>query len=160
MPTNEDIQYLTALIHGASTHKSKREERIAFGSSVVNRLNSQMVEFGSDGLAPMSIKEVIHSNTSPYYESNGENERFNEVMNMKVAPYNEEEAKRNLQISSGLLKGTIPLTEGQFFYTDKEIEKLTKNKGHDFSKTPQVGRAGRFNLLSYGKKPRKKKVAK
>ncbi|MCP3684120.1 MAG: hypothetical protein GY861_15675 [bacterium] len=153
---NEEIKHLAALIHGASNHKSSYDQRVAFGSTALNRITSGRSEFGIDGVAPQTVSDAIYSNKSPYYESNGKNERFNNYMAGNIASFNEKEAKRNLQIASGLIKGTIKPSAGQFFIRDSE-KKASKM---DFTKLDKVNTLGGFGIYSYKEKKQKAKATK
>jgi len=152
--TDENIHGMAALIHGVSNPKSTEEERIMFGSSLLNRIKSGRGEFGIDGIAPQSINEAVYSDKSPYYESQEKvegkyNERYRNAFTNKVATYNEKEYKRNLQIARGLLSGDIESVDGQFFFTDEEVEKLKRKKKFDFNLTDKVSRTGKYNVFTY-----------
>ena len=44
----------------------------------------------------------------------------------------------------------IPLTKGQFYFTDSEVKKLQKNKkAFDFSKVKSTGKVGKYTTYSY-----------
>jgi hypothetical protein len=140
---------LAAFIHAFSDHKSSYDEKVAAGSTVLNRIDSGKKEFGIDGVPPTSVHEVLFSNKSPYYEVNGKNERWNEAVAGKVAKFNEEQYKENLQISRGLLTGDIERKKGQFIFRPTEVEKLKKNKGFDFKKTQKFDSLDRYEMYGY-----------
>lgn len=142
---DENVLLLTALIQGASKGKTKKspatsdDERIRIGSTALNRIDPESTAewAGSD------LKSVLYNQRSPFYEFNGKNERTNEVLAGKVAPYNEKEYIRSMQIASGLLKGTIEKTAGKFFIKPSEKPKM------DFNQLKVVGQGDTYRYWDY-----------
>jgi hypothetical protein len=149
LTNSSSVKLLAAFIHGFSDHTSDKDEMIAAGSTVLNRIESGRKEFGDGVVAPTTIEEVLYSPKSKYYEVSGKNERFNEAMSGKVAKYNESSYKKALQIANALMTGNIDTVPGEFIYRPSEEERLVKSKGHDFSKTEKVGSLKRYNLHQY-----------
>lgn len=146
---------LAAFIHAFSDHKSSWDEKVAAGSTVLNRIDSGLKEFGIDGVPPTSVHEVLFSNKSPYYEVKGKNERWNQAYAGKVAKYNEEQFKEDLQIARGLLTGDITRKDGLFILRPSEIKMLQKNGGFDFDKTEKVESLERYDTFRYKNKTKK-----
>jgi len=145
----QDVQLIQAATHGFSDYKSSDDEKVAFISSILNRVESGKAEFGVGGVPPSTAQEVLYSDTSPYYETSGKNERFNNAMEGTIQPYNKKDWKKTLQLVNGVMKGKIQRKKGQFIYRPEEVKKLKKSKGHDFKKTPKGEKVGRYDLYGY-----------
>lgn len=146
----QDIQLIQAATHGFADHKSNDDEKIGFISTILNRVESGKSEFGVDGMPPSTAQEVLYSNTSPYYETSGTNERFNNAMEGNIQSYNDKDYKKTLQLVNGIIKGKIPRKKGEFIYRPDEVKNLKKSKGHDFKKTPQTESLGkRYQMFGY-----------
>lgn len=134
---------LTAMINGEGA-SSDFDTKVMIGSTAINRLKSQRLsEFGG------TLPEVTQKG---YYAVINKNEPYKQAVSGKFPDKIAEKAwKQSLSIASGLLKGTIELKQGQFFFTDKEESKLRKSgkKNFDFKLVKNVGKTGKYNVYSY-----------
>jgi len=110
------------------------------GSSAINRLKSNRPqEFGSN------LQEVLQKG---YYAVSNPNEPYKQALTQQFPDKDSENKyKVALQIASGLIKGTIKPTEGQFYFTSKEIKKLKKS--FKFEQVKSYGKTGKYEVFGY-----------
>jgi len=119
------------------------EVRRMIASTIINRMNSgKVAEFGGD------YSTILQKG---YYAVSNPNTPYTQASTNKFPDKNSENIyKETLQMVSGLMKGTIPLDKGLFYFTPKEIQKLKKNpKAFDFTKVKNVGSSGDYQVYDY-----------
>lgn len=128
-----------ALVYAEAAGESDDFKKMV-GSTVLNRLDSGRVkEFGSN------IDEIA---VKGYSSVNGN--LYKQAMSGSFPDKVSEEAfKKSMAIFSGLAKGTIKRTDGEFFFTDKEIEKLKNKKAFNFDLVSETGKVKGFRVFKY-----------
>jgi len=112
------------------------------GSSALNRLNSTRdSEFGSN------LSEVLQKG---YYGVRDNTELYQQAITGKFPDKaSENKYKQALAIASGLLRGTIKPSKGEFYFTEKEIQKMKKKKSFDFNQVKELGTVGKYRVFGY-----------
>lgn len=115
---------------------------ILVGSSILNRLDSNRpLEFGRD------LTEILRKG---YYAVSNPNEPYKQAITGKFPDKQSElKYKRALQIANGLVTGKIKRTDGQFYFTDKEIARMKKAKSFDFKQVKDLGKNGKYRVFGY-----------
>ena len=114
------------------------------GSVALNRLEAGKIdEFGS------SMPEVLQKG---FYAVSNPNEPYKQAISGQFPDkLSETKYKQALSIASGLVRGTIDRSKGQFYFTDNEVKKL-KGKGKksfNFDVVKPTGKVGKYNTYSY-----------
>lgn len=137
-----DIIQLANAIYGEGANQPYEVMKM-IGSSAINRVRSgRASEFGSN------MCEVLNKG---YYAVSNPNQPYKEAVSGKFgSPEAENKYKQAVAIASGLIKGNIEPDEGEFYFTDKEIQKLKRNKkSFDFKKVREVGKTGPYRVFKY-----------
>ena len=136
-----DVVELANVIYGEAAGEDFDTMRMV-GSTILNRFKSgRNIEFG------YTIPEIIQKG---YYAAINQNEPYQQALSQKFPDKNaENKYKTALQIASGLYKGTIEPQEGMFYFTDKEIRKMQKNKSFDFGLVREINKTGKYRIFSY-----------
>jgi hypothetical protein len=137
-----EVAQLANMIYGEGANQPVEVMKM-MGSSAINRVQAgRAAEFGGD------LPTVLQKG---YYAVSNPNTPYKQAVEQKF-PDQESETKykQALSIASGLLRGTIKPDEGQFYFTDKEINKLKRNKkAFDFKKVKEVGKVGKYRVFGY-----------
>jgi len=124
--TSDSMRYPAAVVYAAAADQDN-DFMTGVGSVILNRYNSGRPEFGAD---TGNIMDVINKKNA-FYETG--TDRYKNALNGKFENKQEEAAyKRALAIISGLIKGSIDVRPGEFWFNDAEESKLRKNKGMNF----------------------------
>jgi hypothetical protein len=133
---------LANVIYGESASENY-DTMLMVGSSAINRLNSnKLLEFGA------TLPEILQKG---YYSVSNPNIPYKQAQEQKFPDKeSENKYKQALAIASGLIKGTIEPTKGQFYFTDKEINKFKRNpRKFNLKAVKQVGEVGNYKVFSY-----------
>jgi hypothetical protein len=105
------------------------------GSTALNRLEANKPqEFGG------SLPEVLQKG---YYAVSQNSPMYQQAVSSKFPDkVSESKFKQALQISYGLINGTIPKVKGQFYFKKGEAKGLRK-------KLNSVGKTGKYDVYSY-----------
>jgi hypothetical protein len=133
LQNNDAIQYIAATVHGEMRNQP-RDAKINVASSIFNR-------YGQREWKHMDLPTMVNQG---YYAvrdaKKGKNTGFDEAMSGKFKnKTDEDDFRRTYAIVASIAKGTLEPTKTQFYYNQNEINRLIKNKKHDFKKTPEVG---------------------
>jgi hypothetical protein len=137
-----DIVSLANIIYGEAADQSPEVMKMV-GSSVIRRaVSGRAEEFGA------TIPEVIQKG---YYAAKNPNIPYKQALAQQFPDKNSENKyKQALQIASGLFKGTIEPDNVMFYFTNKEINKLSKNKkAFNFQAVKKTGESGDYKTFSY-----------
>lgn len=114
------------------------------GSSIINRMNSNRdSEFG------VNLPEVMQKG---YYGVRENTDLYQQAVTGKFPDkLSENKYKQALAIASGLLRGTIEPNKGEFYFTEKEIQKMKKRgkKAFDFDQVKDLGQVGKYRVFGY-----------
>jgi len=132
---------LANMIYGEAASENY-DTMLMVGSSAINRLNANKPEFGG------TLPEVLQKG---YYSVSNPNIPYKQALEQKFPDKKSEtKYKQALAISSGLLKGTIDLKKGQFYFTEKEISKFKKNpKKFNLKAVKELDGVGNYRVYSY-----------
>lgn len=138
---NPDILSMAQAIYGEAASEDFNTMHM-IGSTMLNRLKSgRAKEFGAN------IPEILNKG---YYAVSNPNEPYKQALSKKFPDKQSElKFKQALQIASGLYKGTIKPTEGEFYFTPKEIANQKKAKSFNFKVVKDVGSIGKYKVFSY-----------
>jgi hypothetical protein len=130
-----DLIALAAMINGEGA-SADFDTKVMMGSTAINRLKAQRLEeFGG------TLPEVTQKG---YYAVKNQNIPYQQAITGKFPDKKAENAwKQSLAIASGLIKGTIPVVEGQFFFKSKEKPKM------NWKLLKEVGNTGGYKVFSY-----------
>ena len=131
---DNDVLALGAMIYGENGGENY-DTMVMTGSSALNRLEANRPEeFGA------TLPEVLQKG---YYAVSQNSPMFQQAMSGKFPDEKSELAfKKAMQVSYGLIEGTIPRTKGQFFFKKGEAKSLRK-------KLKSVGKTGKYDVYSY-----------
>lgn len=140
---------LANMIYGEEA-KGNMEVMKMIGSTALNRLESGKVdEFGGD------LNEVLQKG---YFAVSNQNDPYQWASSGKFPDkVSENNYKKALQVAGGLLSGRIERVPGLFYMTDKELKKKMKpDSDFDLSLVEEVGKSGKYTVMDYAKKKKKK----
>jgi len=133
---------LANTIYGEAANQDY-DTMLMVGSTVINRLNAQRPqEFGVD------MPDVLQKG---YFAVSNPNIPYKQALEHKFPDkQSEDKYKQALAIASGLVRGTLKPQEGQFYFTDKEVNKFKRNpKKFNLKAVKEVGRVGDYRVFSY-----------
>jgi hypothetical protein len=139
---NNDVRDLANMIYGEVGSLDK-DAMIMVGSTAVNRLKSgKAQEFGG------SMRDVLQKG---YYAISNPNIMTKQALSGKFPDDNSaNKYKLAITVASGLMKGGIKPTEGHFYFTDNEINKLKKNpKAFNFRAVKKIGKVNKYTVYGY-----------
>lgn len=138
-----DTTKLAAMIYGEGANQ-KPETMRKIGSTALNRLASGKIkEFGGN------LDEVLMKG---YYAVKNNSPMYQEAVSGKFKDEVSETAyKQALAIASGLIKGTIKPDKGEFYFTQKEINKLKKKgkKAFNFDAVKKLDEFEDYQMFGY-----------
>jgi hypothetical protein len=112
--TSDSMRYPAAVVYAAAADQDN-DFMTGVGSVILNRYNSGRPEFGAD---TGNIMDVINKENA-FYETG--TDRYKDALAGKFPNKQEEAAyKRALAVTSGLIKGSIDVKPGHFWFNDSE----------------------------------------
>jgi hypothetical protein len=128
------------MVYGEETQDTDTMRMIT--QSALNRLLSgKKKEFGG------SIPEITKKG---YYAVSKKNTPYQQAVSQKFPDVPSKVAWGNAKKVVEAVLGDKDYGQGhQFYFTDKEIEKLKKSKKFDFSKVKAKGASGKYKLFGY-----------
>jgi len=138
--TPQDILALQQMVYGEETQDTDTMKMIA--QSALNRLKSgKKKEFGG------SIPEITKKG---YYAVSKQNIPYKQALSQKFPDITSKVGWGNAKKVVEAVIGDKDYGQGhQFYFTDEEVKRLTKNKGFDFSKVKSKGTQGNYKLFGY-----------
>ena len=140
IPMDDATLYnISSMVYGEMGSEDKEHWRMA-ASSYFN-------SFGKGEWADLSSDELLNQR---YYAVQNKNDPYTWATTKKF-PYKEEENrfKKVLSFVSAMSRGKEAKSDAQFFWTNPEVVKQTKNKSINFDLLKKTGRVGKFNTYSY-----------
>ena len=147
-PVNQEINLkayapVFATIYGESANQPVEVKRHVV-SSILNRAESGKSEFGAD---TGNITDVLQKG---YYAYSQQSAKYKEAINQTFPDKeSENQYKEGIRIFAGVLHGTIPRSDAQFFFTPREAKQLEKSKTFKMNLLENVGNAGAFQFFKY-----------
>jgi len=139
--TNQDIIDLANTIYGEMASQDY-DHMVMTGSTALNRLQAERPdEFGQN------LQDVLQNG---YYAVSNPNVPYKQATEQSFPDkLSESKYKQAIAVSSGLLKGTIQPTQGQFYFTKEEATKLKRSRKFNFKALKETGKVGEYTVYSY-----------
>lgn len=116
------------------------------GSTAINRVNSgRLQEFG-EGLGG------VLTQPNAYYAVQDNSPMYQQAVSGKFPDKTSENSyKRAMQVASGLIKGTIEPTKGEFYFKPEEVRKLKRkgSKVFNFKNVKRHDDVGGYEVYGY-----------
>ena len=130
---------VAAMTYGEMGSEDKEHWRMA-ASSYYN-------SFGKGEWADLTSDELLNRRS---YAVQNKNDPYRWAMEKKFPNKAEENRfKKVLSFVSAMDKGKEKRTDAQFFWTNPEVAKQTKNKSINFKLLKKTGRVGNYNTYNY-----------
>jgi len=130
---------VAAMTYGEMGSEDKEHWRMA-ASSYAN-------SFGKGEWADLTSDELLNKR---YYAVQNKNDPYKWATERKFPNDAEENRfKRVLSFVSAMDKGKESKTDAEFFWTNEEVAKQTKDKSINFDLLQKTGRVGKFNTYKY-----------
>ena len=140
IPMDDAILYkVAAMTYGEMGSEDTEHWRMA-ASSYFNSI-------GQGEWADLSSDELLNQR---YFAVQNKNDPYTWATTKKFPSKEEENRfKRVYSFVSAMARGKEPKSDAQFFWTNPEVEKQTRNKSINFDLLKKTGRVGKFNTYSY-----------
>ena len=138
---DKDIGLLARMIYGEGAGEDYNTMHV-IGSSAINRLNANRPkEFG------INLQDVLKKG---YYAVRMQNDPYKQALSGKFTD-DISKAKWDManQVARGLITGELPPLPAMFYFTDEEIEKLSKKNRFDFNQVKPTGAVGKYKTYTY-----------